>query len=250
MSSSRWQELRDVLQLPAIPDELLQQAFQHGSFVRERGLDPVESNQRLEFLGDAVLDVIIADELYRKHPDLHEGVLTKSKAALVRAGSLARAAGALNLGEYLLLGRGEEESGGRHKSSLLADVFEALVGAIYVGAGLEAAREFVLRHLSIEGAVATRAEHRFDHKTALQELVQSHARQLPSYRTVASDGPAHDLKFTVEVSFMGHKIGRGEGRSKRQAEQEAAEQALQSKSDWLPEILKQPRDNGGALPQQ
>lgn len=244
MSSSRWQELRDALSLPSIPEELLQQAFQHGSYVRERGLDPMESNQRLEFLGDAVLDVIIADELYRKHPDIHEGVLTKSKASLVRAGSLARAAERLRLGDYLLLGRGEEESGGRHKSSLLADVFEALVGAIYLGAGLEGARDFVLRHLGIDGAVTTRAEHRFDHKTALQELVQSHARQLPVYRTVASDGPAHDLKFTVEVSFLGQKIGVGEGRSKRQAEQQAAEQALTSKSEWLSEMLKRLRDNG------
>ncbi len=248
MSPSRWQELRDALALPDIADDLLQQAFQHGSYVREQGLDPVLSNQRLEFLGDAVLDVIIADALYREHPRLHEGALTKSKATLVRAGSLARAAEAAGLGRYLLLGRGEEDSGGRHKSSLLADVFEALVGAIYLGVGLEAAREFVLRWLQIDGAMAGPGEHRFDHKTALQELVQSYARQLPVYKTVASEGPAHDLKFVVEVSFNGQKIGAGEGPSKRKAEQEAARQALERREQWLPPMPRQGRENGPEPP--
>lgn len=243
MPPSRWQEVRDELALPDIPDEVLQQAFQHGSFVRERGVDPILSNQRLEFLGDAVLDVIVADELYRNHPEMHEGVLTKRKAALVRSGSLARVAEALDLGQYLLLGKGEEDSGGRHKGSLLADAFEALVGAIFVGAGLEATREFVLRHLAVGGGDGTQAEHRFDHKTALQELVQSHARQLPSYKTVSSEGPAHDLKFMVTVSFMGRQIGAGEGPSKRKAEQEAARQALEQSEAWLPQVLKQVRDN-------
>jgi ribonuclease III len=247
MAPFRWQELRAALDLPSVPDDLLQQAFQHGSYVRELGLDPVVSNQRLEFLGDAVLDLIIADELYRKHDDLHEGILTKSKASLVRAGSLARVAAALDLGEYLLLGRGEDESGGRHKSSLLADVFEALVGAIYLGAGLEPARRFVLTHLPIDGVIAE-TEHRFDHKTALQELLQSHARQLPQYRTVSAEGPAHDLMFTVEVSFLGRPLGRGQGRSKRSAEQEAAYLALQMKPQWLPGILEQVRGNGGEQP--
>jgi len=248
MPPSRWQELRDHLALPDIPDELLQQAFQHGSYVREQGLDPVLSNQRLEFLGDAVLDVIIAEALYHEHPELHEGLLTKTKAALVRAGSLARAAEALRLGEYLLLGKGEDESGGRRKGSLLADVYESLVGAIYVGAGLEATRRFVLSHLSVDGVVAAQAEHRFDHKTALQELVQSHARQLPVYKVLASEGPAHDLRFRVEVSFMGSALGAGEGPSKRKAEQEAARQALERKDEWLPQLLGRLRGNGTEPP--
>lgn len=244
MPSSRWQELRDALQLPPIPDDLLQQAFEHGSHVREQGLDPILSNQRLEFLGDAVLDLIIAEELFSKHSDLPEGTLTKSKASLVRAGSLARAAAGLHLGDYLLLGRGEEDSGGRHKGSLLADVFEALIGAIYLGAGLEAARGFILRALPIEGILAAQGEHRFDHKTALQELLQSHARQLPVYKTTSSEGPAHDLKFNVQVSFLGRVLGRGEGHSKRKAEQEAARQALEERDQWLPEVLEQVRPNG------
>lgn len=242
MSRSGWETLREALGLPDFPEDLLQQAFQHGSYVREHGLAPILSNQRLEFLGDAVLDVIVADELYRKHPELHEGTLTKTKAGLVRAGSLARAAERLHLGEYLLLGRGEEESGGRQKSSLLADVLEALIGAIYLGAGLDAAREFVLRHLHVDGAREAQAEHGFDHKTALQELVQSKARQLPVYRTVGSAGPAHDMEFSVEVSLMGHKVGSGTGRSKRTAEQEAARDALEHKDDWLPELLRQTPD--------
>lgn len=250
MSPSCWQELREALALPDIPDALLQQAFQHGSYVRERGLDPVLSNQRLEFLGDAVLDVIIADALYHEHPELQEGLLTKTKAALVRAGSLARAAEALRLGEYLLLGKGEEESGGRRKSSLLTDVYEALVGAIYLGAGLEAARRFVLDHLNVAGAMAAQAKHRFDHKTALQELVQSHARELPVYKTVASEGPAHDLRFRVEVSFMGSELGAGAGPSKRTAEQEAARQALERKDEWLPQLLRRLRENEPEPPQR
>jgi len=238
-SPSRWEQLREALQLPAIPDELLQQAFSHGSYVREQGLNPLQSNQRLEFLGDAVLDLIIADELYRKHPELPEGLLTKCKAALVRAGSLARVAERIGLGAYLLLGRGEEESGGRQKSSLLADAFEALVAAIYLGAGWEATRTFVLSHLPVEEIVAARSELRFDHKTALQELLQSQAHQLPVYRTVSSEGPAHNLKFTVEVCFMGQVIGTGHGRSKRAAEQEAARYALEHQDEWLPDMLKQ-----------
>ncbi len=248
MSPSRWQKLRDALALPDIGDDLLQQAFQHGSYIREQGLAPVLSNQRLEFLGDAVLDLIIAGALYHEYPDLHEGLLTKTKAALVRAGSLARAAEALGLGDYLLLGKGEDDSGGRRKSSLLADVYEALVGAIYLGAGLEATREFVLSHLDVAGAVATQAEHRFDHKTALQELVQSHARQLPTYKTLASEGPAHDLRFRVEVSFMGTPLGAGEGASKRKAEQQAAREALDRKAEWLPLLLKRLHRNGAEPP--
>jgi ribonuclease-3 len=247
MASSRWQELRDALDLPSVPDDLLQQAFRHGSYVREQGLDAVLSNQRLEFLGDAVLDLVIGEELYREHPDVHEGVLTKSKASLVRAGSLARVAAGLDLGQYLLLGRGEDESGGRRKGSLLADAFEALIGAIYLGAGLEAVRQFVLRHMPLEGLAAD-AGRRFDHKTSLQELVQSHARQLPQYRTVASAGPAHGLTFTVEVSFLGRSLGKGQGCSKRAAEQEAAHQALQTRQEWLPQMLKALRGEGGEQP--
>jgi len=117
-----------------------------------------------------------------------------------------------------------------------------------VGAGLEAARTFILRHLNVGGASTAQAEHRFDHKTALQELVQSHARQLPSYKTVSSEGPAHDLKFMVTVSFMGRQIGAGEGPSKRKAEQEAARQALEHKEEWLPQVVKPSRDNGAEPP--
>lgn len=239
MEGTGWDVVREALGLPDIPDDLLQQAFQHGSYVREHGLDPILSNQRLEFLGDAVLDVIVADELYRRHPELHEGALTKTKAALVRAGSLARAAESLNLGQYLLLGRGEQDSGGRQKSSLLADALEALIGAIYLGAGLDAAREFVLHHLHVDGAPQAQAQHRFDHKTALQELVQSQMRQLPIYRTVGSAGPAHDMEFSVEVSLMAQMIGAGTGHSKRTAEQEAARDALEHKDKWLPQLLQQ-----------
>lgn len=239
MAESDWSELRRNLNLPDVPPELLQQAFQHGSYIREQGLETNQSNQRLEFLGDAVLDLIVAEELFLQNPDLPEGILTKTKAAAVRAGSLAAIAQKMNLGAYLLLGRGEEESGGRTKSSLLADVVEALLGAIYLAAGLDATRDFLLPYLDLRQHSAQPGFNHFDHKTRLQELLQSHMRQLPKYRVVAAEGPDHDLSFAVEVTFDGLPIGAGTGPSKRKAEQAAARHALETQGEWLPRVLEQ-----------
>ena len=234
MGTSPWPRLREELSLPAVPDELLQQAFQHGSYVREQGLDHALSNQRLEFLGDAVLDLIVAEELYRRNAHLPEGQLTKRKAAAVRASSLARIAAKMGLGEYLLLGRGEEESGGRSKPSLLADALEALVGAVYLASGLAATRQFLLPYFVTEAQVGAGAD--FDHKTALQELVQAYTKQVPTYHVISTEGPAHRLAFTVEVRFAGKRIGRGSGGSKRQAAQAAAHEALKTSEQWLAEL--------------
>jgi ribonuclease III len=236
MSVSCWEELRQALRLPPVPDDLLEQAFRHGSFVREVGLDPVASNQRLEFLGDAVLDLIVAEQLYRDNPELHEGLLTKTKASAVRAGSLARLAGSLDLGRYLLLGRGEDESGGRSKGSLLADALEALLGAIYLACGLEATRDFLLPHLGLAQHCSEPGFSHFDHKTLLQELVQSRTKRLPTYRVVATTGPAHNLTFTVQVRFGELVIGVGGGASKRKAQQDAAREALANRGEWLPRL--------------
>jgi ribonuclease III len=234
MPASRWAKLKAELSLPQIPDSLLQQAFQHGSYVEEKGLPQIASNQRLEFLGDVVLDLIVAEELYRNRPEALEGQLTRRKAAAVRSGALARVALKMNLGDYLLLSRGEEDSGGRAKPSLLADALEALVGALYLATDLDSVRTFLLPYLNLEDVPDSTVD--FDHKTALQELVQGRAKQLPVYVLLSAEGPAHRLKFTIEARFAGHPIGRGSGGSKRAAEQAAAGEALRTVGDWLSKL--------------
>lgn len=234
MPKSPWKKLRAELSLPPLPEPLLQQAFQHGSYVREQGLEPLASNQRLEFLGDAVLDLIVADHLFRHHPEAPEGSLTRQKASVVRAEALAAAARTLGLGRYLLLGHGEAASGGREKTSLLAETLEALIGAIYLAAGFEAAREFVVKHIPVPAATGPGAH--IDSKSRLQELLQSHGRRPPTYRIVATSGPPHATIFQTEVRSGDLLLGRGSGRSKRESEQQAAAEALAAVDQWLPEI--------------
>lgn len=242
MTASHWDEVREALRLPPVPDELLKQALQHGSYVRETSSDPIESNQRLEFLGDAVLDLIVAEELYRNNPSLHEGLLTKTKASAVRSGSLARIAAKMDLGRYLLLGRGEDESGGREKPSILADTLEALLGAVYLACGLEATYDFLMPYLDLQSNCSEPGFAHFDHKTLLQELVQSRTKHLPLYFVVETTGPAHDLSFTVEARFLNLVIGRGIGASKRKAEQDAARTALDTREEWENQVAG-PRDS-------
>jgi ribonuclease III len=235
--AEQWERVRRALDLPAgVPSACLSQAFCHASYVRETGAGPQASNQRLEFLGDAVLDLILADHLYATFPKLPEGRLTKMKATAVRAETLARVAQRLDLGSHLLLGRGEEDTGGRSKPSLLADCLEALVGAVYLGAGLEGAREFVLARFAEEVGAIEVNQSAFDHKTALQELLQELAKQTPTYRTLETSGAPHERSFVVGVEFAGIAIGRGEGLSKRTAQQSAAGNALTERESWLPAI--------------
>ncbi len=235
MANESLQQLRKAPGLAEIPEELLGHALRHGSYVRERGLDELESNQRLEFLGDAVLDVVFADLLYRKHPELPEGDLTRLKAALVRKSALARVANEMGLGKALLLGRGEEATGGRRKASLLADALEALIGAVFVGGGWEAARNFVMEHFSSVLAEAENAESLRDNKSSLQELLQGQGIKPPAYRVVRTEGPPHSRRFCVEALLDGSVIGTGEGRSKQAAEQAAAAVALEAVDEWLPQ---------------
>lgn len=205
---------------------LLQQAFVHRSFLNENpGLFP-QSNERLEFLGDAVLGFLVAESLYFAYPELPEGQLTRLRAALVQAPALARAARSLGLGQYLYLGKGEEASGGRQRPSLLAATFEALVGALYIGQGMEAARQFVVRILKPEQVLREQEELAGDYKSRLQELAQARWQATPVYRTVATAGPEHEKLFTVEAVVEGRAVGEGVGRSKQEAEQQAARQAL------------------------
>lgn len=233
MNANRFSELRERLGLGCVPADLLELAFTHSSYAREQGLDEPADNQRLEFLGDAVLDLVFAAHLYETYPEMPEGDLTRLKAAVVRKSALASVARELELGQYILLGRGEEATGGRRKASLLADVVEALIGAVFLAGNFEDAREFVLEHFSsLLEDVESRDSLR-DHKSALQEILQARSMSPPSYRVVRTEGPPHDRWFTVEACLNGAVIGTGEGPAKRAAEQEAAEDALVTIDDWL-----------------
>jgi ribonuclease-3 len=203
---------------------LLRQALVHSSAEQELNLI---SNERLEFLGDAVLDLIVAEHLYRSHPDLAEGELTKVKAVAVSEPVLAAVARALDLGPYLVLARGEEQTGGRTRSSTLADAVEAIIAAVYLDRGFRAARALVLRLLADHLDAIERHEYEPDYKTLLQEKVQEVQRTPPTYRVVSESGPDHDRTFVAEARAGRQVLGRGVGKSKKQAEQAAAREALQ-----------------------
>lgn len=206
--------------------KLLSTALTHSSFTYENRHAGVENNQRLEFLGDAVLELAISDYLYRNNPDRDEGELTKLRAAIVCESSLARVAGDLKLGHCLSMGKGEERSGGRERPSILADAFEALLGAVYLDQGLDRAAEIAINCLApiIEDVMEGRLER--DYKTELQELVQRSSGETVQYVILREEGPDHDKTFTAGVLHQGRLCGTGTGRSKKDAEQQAAKWAL------------------------
>jgi ribonuclease-3 len=216
---------------------LLEHSLTHRSRAHEDVTGGVADNESLEFLGDAVLGFIIADALFHECPDLNEGQKSKIKASLVSTQTLAYIGERLELGPYLLLGRGEEKTGGRRKMALLADALEALIAAIYLDGGLEAARTFVRRELwSMRGEVSVPGTGVVntiagDYKSALQELLQSQDRGQPNYRVVAEQGPDHRKTFEVELVVAGATVARAEGRSKKEAEQQAAKLALERLSE-------------------
>ena len=206
----------------------LVQALTHSSRIQERTADdPAEDNEKLEFLGDAVLELLVSEELVRTFPDWSEGGLSKSRARLVNATALSLAAQRLGLGQHLRLGRGEEKTGGRSKPALLADAYEAVIAAIYLDAGLEAARGFVQRSL-VAGAMVAEAERlgHTDHKSQLQELLQARGLAPGSYHVIAESGPDHQKTFRVEVRIAGEIAAVGMGKTKKEAEQSAAVAAL------------------------
>lgn len=221
-----WRELEARLDLRFKSPELLKQALIHTSYLNENpGID-VGSNERLEFLGDAALGVVVAEELYREYPDVDEGKLTELRAHLVRRDTLARAASRFDLGEYLQLGRGEESAGGRRRPTNIARAYEALVGAIFLDGGIARVRSFVKRTLKPEFEALRQKGMPHDPKSRLQELIQSQWQTTPSYKLVKTEGPDHARRFTVQVVVGGRALGEGEGRSKQMAEKEAAQQAL------------------------
>ena len=205
--------------------ELLEQALTHSSYANERLGGALMSNERLEFLGDSVLGQVTADHLYRTHPDLPEGDLTRMRAALVCEESLAQVATGWGLGEYLKLGRGEDQNGGRQRSSILADAVEAILAALYLDGGIAQARRtiraFILSKESETG------EGR-DYKTALQEFVQRTPGHTLRYALIQETGPDHLKEFWMEVTLDGDRVGQGKGRSKKEAEQQAAKVALEA----------------------
>ncbi|MBQ8682517.1 MAG: ribonuclease III [Selenomonadales bacterium] len=206
---------------------LLHKALTHTSYANEFKMYTIEHNERLEFLGDAILDAIISDELFRRYPQLPEGELTKARAAIVCEGSLADSAQSLGIGSYLLLGRGENASGGRERASILADAFEAVIGAIYVDSNIENCRTFILKYLGTDLEKINFGHYSRDYKTLLQEVVQKKPDQHIRYQLENETGPDHKKEFTISVAINGEKFGIGVGKSKKEAEQKAAQEALQ-----------------------
>jgi ribonuclease-3 len=210
---------------------MLEHALTHRSRVHEDASGGVFDNESMEFLGDSVLGFVIADMLFREFPQHNEGQKSKLKASLVSSVSLAKLGERLNLGEYLILGRGEEKTGGRHKHAIIADCYEALIAAVYLDGGVEPARAFIQREFAelIAEARRTGAAASFtdDWKSALQEWLQSRGRGLPSYRLAGEVGPDHRKSFVVEVVVEGEAVASAEGRSKKEAAQSAARAALE-----------------------
>lgn len=209
---------------------LLEQALVHSSYINENPHFAPTSNERLEFLGDAVLGLVIAERLYHDLPSSAEGELTKLRATLVCRDTLARTAKAIRLGDFLYLGKGEEASGGRHKPINLAGGLEAVIAAIFIDQGSAVAKEFILRlfEKQLEKAVTQGGE--ADYKSQLQEYIQAREQQTPAYLVVESEGPDHDRSFIVEVRVGDTALGRGTGKSKKAAEAEAARSALEQLS--------------------
>lgn len=207
-------------------ERLLKQAFTHSSFVNEHRRKPNEDNERLEFLGDAVLELTVSKYLFIKYPLMSEGELTKLRAAIVCEPSLVTFANELSFGDLVLLGKGEEMTGGRERPALLADVFEAFIGALYLDKGLDSVIDF-LRQSVFPKINAGLFSHLMDYKSQLQELVQRDGVGLIEYQILQEKGPAHNREFVSKVSMNGKELGIGVGRSKKEAEQHAAQMALE-----------------------
>ena len=205
---------------------LLQNALTHSSYANEHWHDSLKSNERLEFLGDSILGMVVADHLYRSFPNRPEGELTRMRADMVCETSLAKAAETLGLGQHLLLGHGEMQGGGRKRASILADAMESVIAACYLDGGMIAAKALIEK-LILPNVPKEQLQNR-DYKTALQEKVQQKKNQVISYRLISEEGPDHDKHFTVEVLLNGAAVGTGTGSSKKRAEQAAAQNALQN----------------------
>ncbi len=227
--------LQESLDISFNDPSFLEQALVHSSYINENPGCVSDSNERLEFLGDAVLGLIVAEKLYEDFPRFTEGELTRLRAALVRRDTLSRVARSLKLGEYLYLGKGEEASGGRRKSTNLAGALEAVIAAIYLDRGLAAAGDLIWRLFQEELTKILSHGTAADYKSQLQEVIQSRQHQTPAYRVIETEGPDHDKRFVIEVRAGDIVLGRGAGKSKKSAETEAARIALEHLSSSFTE---------------
>ncbi|MFB1049603.1 ribonuclease III [Paraliobacillus sp. JSM ZJ581] len=220
-----FQPLQNQINIQFLNEGLLRQAFTHSSYVNENKKQPLSDNERLEFLGDAVLELGVSQYLYRTFPNMAEGDLTKLRAAIVCEPALVDFAKELTFHQFVLLGKGEERTGGRHRPALLADVFEAFIGALYLDQGFQVVIQFLERYVYpkiSQGAFF----HGMDYKSQLQELIQQKGTAEIEYEIVAENGPAHDREFVAQVKVNKEVSGQGNGRTKKEAEQRAAKKAL------------------------
>lgn len=220
-----FEELQKTIRIAFNDERLLKAAFVHRSYLNE-ARQMRQSNERLEFLGDAVLSFLTSHFLYTTYPDYPEGTLTNIRSSLVKTQSLASSARDLKLGELLFLSRGEEDSGGRTNSSLLADTFESLLGAIFLDQGIDAAKRFLDAHLFSKASEIVNNKSYIDYKSLLQEIIQSETRISPTYHVTRSEGPDHAKTFWIEAKADKRILGRGMGKSKQDAESSAAANAL------------------------
>ncbi len=220
-----WNDCQKNLGISFHQESLLEQAFVHSSYSNENPDFAWPSNERLEFLGDAILNFIVTEKLYEEFPKLPEGELTEIRASLVCRDTLAEQASSLKLGDWLLLGRGEEANRGRAKTSNLANALEALIGALYLDQGLAKSRRFILRQLKPELEKIKAGKTTSNYKALVQELIQGQKRPTPVYRLVEAIGPDHSKQFTAEILVDGEALGRGTGKSKKVAESQAARAA-------------------------
>ena len=220
-----WDHCQENLGICFRRESLLKQAFVHTSYCNENLDIGYSSNERLEFLGDAVLNFVVTEKLYREFPELSEGELTEIRASLVCRDTLAELASSLKLGDWLLLGRGEELSGGRAKASNLANAMEALIGALYLDQGIGKTRSFILKQLKRDLEEMKMGKMMVNYKALVQEFIQGQGRPTPVYRLVEAIGPDHDKQFIAEIVIDGEALGRGTGGSKKIAESQAARAA-------------------------
>ena len=211
--------------------ELLKRSLTHRSFLNENDNEDLKSNERLEFLGDAVLELVVSEFLFHEYPDRPEGELTSFRAAVVRTDNLAKISRKLGFGEFLLMSKGEEMTGGREKEYLLANTFEAVVGALYLDQGYEPVKKFLTTHLVPQIATVVKYRLDIDAKTKLQEKTQNIFKKTPVYKVIKEKGPDHDKIFTVVVRINGKVYGEGEGITKQKAEDAAASKALRKLND-------------------
>ena len=222
---SKLQELQNRIGYTFEKEGLLRQALTHSSYANEKHMKKHSDNERLEFLGDAVLEIISSEFLYKEYPDKPEGELTKLRASIVCEPTLALCTKDIALGEYLLLGKGEDQTGGRGRKSILSDALEAVIGAIYLDGGFANAKEFIHKY------ILTDIEHKqlfYDSKTILQEIVQENGTQPVEYILTKEEGPDHNKNFTVEARVNGKVMGQGSGHTKKAAEQQAAFDVLKT----------------------